>query len=107
MKHLIDTLGIKAPPRERLKRDGIFHSNAGDFTAQPVVGTNEILITGLPFTLEAQLIHHIHITGNGTWRSAEPNYTVWENLITLNSEPPFTSGENVFVHLTEPNKSWQ
>lgn len=87
------------------------YSNAsGDFTATPTVGTTNITITGLPFTLEEKHLVNgsikridsdglVSVVDSGT-------ISVSGSVITLDEADDFETGDSVVVSLTGPDKAY-
>jgi len=104
MKHLIDTLGIKAPPRTRIQ----YNSDHGDFRAFPHSGTRTMSVEGLPFTLQAEaLLSFSRSGGDRNMHRSLENITVSGNTITLDNIREFDPGENITLSIIGPDKSWQ
>jgi len=83
---------------------------ANSITATPTVGTTNIVMAGLPFTLEdgsvaLGSIKKIDSSGNIT-SLILTNVTVSSNTITLTDETNFVSGDTVDVVLVGPDKAY-
>ena len=82
----------------------------GDITATPTVGTTNITVTGLPFTLTAEqiangVIKRISSTGVVTVVDTG-NVVVSGGVITLADADVFAAGDVVSVSLTGPDKAY-
>jgi hypothetical protein len=82
----------------------------GDITATPTVGTTNITVTGLPFTLTAEQIANgvvKRIASDGTVTVVDTGSVVVSGgVITLADADNFVSGDTVSVSLTGPDKAY-
>jgi hypothetical protein len=85
-----------------------YGSALGDFSAVATVGTKNITITGLPFTLEWEHISKVEKQdSDGDVTSLDiSNRTVSGGVITLGNIDDFVSGDDVAVMLTGPPKAY-
>ena len=90
--------------------DSSYCSVAGNVTFTPTVGTTNITVTGLPYTLEAT---HVaagslsKIDSSGDISALDTtNVSVSSGVITLANEDNFVSGDEVFGCLAGPDKAY-
>ena len=82
----------------------------GDFAASVTVGTTNITLTGLPFTLEDQ--HVVNgsikkIDSTGVVSTVDSgNISVSGGVITLSEADDFVTGDSVIVSVTGPDKAY-
>jgi len=94
----------------------LYSNTAYDFIATPIVGTKNIIIKGLPFTLKAECVIYGDITRiepkrrkhkrKLPKRTKDPltHVTVNNNTITLADADNYKEGETVAVVLMGPSK---
>jgi len=82
----------------------------GDFTATPTVGTTNITVTGLPFTLTAENVANgviKRIASDGTVTVVDTsNIVVSGGVITLANADVFATGDTVAVSITGEDKAY-